>query len=138
MTVISSDDLLFRVHRLNKVIKSQNLTIYNPDNPEHVHGDADTIMMVASDVCALFPSMNKEETSIVCGMMMETSDIEVENVDYKEVLLYLRMNQTEVDLEDLEGFLPVRRFKMGGAPGMKNDQVKGPHRQKDILDEKLL
>ena len=138
VTVISSDDLLSRLHKLNSVIKEKELVIYDPENPEHVHGDTPTITMLASDVSALFPSMNKEETARVCAVMIEKSDLMIEEVDYTEILLYLRMNQNKVDLGDLENLLPVRRYKGGNAPGMKNSQIKGPHKQTEIPKEKLL
>ena len=95
-------------------------------------------MMVATDVVALFPSLGIDETARVCGLMAETSDLEIENIDYTEMLLYLRLNQDLAgDMGTLANFLPVRRHKGGGGPTMRCDQVKGPWHQEDLDREKL-
>ena len=95
--------------------------------------------MVATDVVALFPSMRAEETARVCGQMIENSELLVENLDYTEMLLYIRLNKEKVkNLGQVEHFLPVRSRGGGREPSMRNDQIKGPWHQKDILEEKRL
>ena len=72
--------------------------------------------MVATDVVALFPSLGINETARICGQMAQVSDLEVENLDYTEMLLYLRLNQEMAgELGHLVNFLPVRRHKGGGG-----------------------
>ena len=94
--------------------------------------------MVATDVVALFPSLDLEETSRICVKMAEWSDLEIEGVDYTEMLLYIRLNQEHAgDLGYLTNFLPVRRSKGGTGPTMRNTQIKGPWHQDEIERDKL-
>ena len=139
MGIISSEDLLHRLHNLNQVIKDNDLIIYDPGNPLHTHGDIESIMMISSDVCALFPSMNRDETARVCSQMMEKSTLEVQNIDYREMLLYLRLNEDKVtNMGNLVNLLPVRKFEKGRKPGMTNEWITGPHKQSEIPGEKLI
>ena len=58
--------------------------MYNPECTDHITGaNKDTVMMVATHVVALFPSLGIEETARDCGQMVETSNLEVENIDYR-------------------------------------------------------
>ena len=89
--VISSEDFLANLHRLNDTISSEKFHLYNPENLDHVSGaESNTVIMVATDVVALFPSLGIEETARVCGQVVEASELEIENVDYTEMLLDLR------------------------------------------------
>ena len=95
--------------------------------------------MVASDVVPLFPSMEARETARVCGKMVEKSELQVENQDYTEMLLYLQLNRERIDgIECLEPFFPTRSRVGGQTPSMKMEQVKGPHHQSEISEEKLI
>ena len=116
------------------------MSLYNPECPDHAEGkDRNTVVMVATDVVALFPSLDIEETSRICGQMAEWSDLEIEGVDYTEMLLYIRLNQEHAgDLGYLANFLPVRRSKGGTGPTMRNTQIKGPWHQEELEKEKLL
>ena len=138
--VISSDDFLAKMHKLNAVIEQEGLMIYNPENTMHLEGTTEkVVMMVASDVVALFPSMDPRETGRICGEMVELSEISFENLDYTEMLLYIQLNREKVaSLKGVEPFLPRRRKQGGKAPGMSNDQVKGPWHQNEVDPEKLL
>ena len=55
------------------------------------------------------------------------------------MLLYIRLNRDRVtDRECLEPFLPVRKKSGGREPYMKNEQIRGPHHQCEVDEEKLL
>ena len=136
--VISSDDFLSKLHKLNCTIKDEALMIYNPEDEAHVQGSDKVIMMIASDVVALFPSMKAEETAYICGQMIERSELQVNNLDYTEMLLYIQLNRSKVrKLSYIENFLPVRKRKGGKEPSMKNDQIRGPWRQTEVEEDKL-
>ena len=95
--------------------------------------------MVATDVVALFPSLGIQETVEICGQMAERSELEIEGIDYGEMLLYIRLNLEEAgDIGNLANFLPTRRSTKGKGPTMRNAQVKGPWHQEDLEKEKLL
>ena len=57
--------------------------MYNLECSEHVSGaNRDTVIMVATDVVALFPSLGIDKTARVCGQVAEASDLDIEYVDY--------------------------------------------------------
>ena len=120
---------------MNERITREDLEIYDRNSPAHVNGDRDTITMVASDVVALYPSLETRQTARICGEMVEKSTLQFQNLDYREMLLYIRLNKDKVTgLGELENFLPRRAFKFGRAPGMKNT-MRGPHHQRDVKEE---
>ena len=101
--VISSDDFLASLHILNKDLSKKNLKIYDPNNPAHVSGEEDTVTMIASDVVALFPSMQVNNTARICGKMVRKTELSIEDLDVTEMLLYLRLNQDLVtNLKEVE------------------------------------
>ena len=101
--------------------------------------EKDTVIMVATDVVALFPSLGIDEMARVCGLMAERSALEIEGVDYCEMLLYIRLNEEQAgDLGNLVNFLPTRKSRQGSGPTMRNSQVKGPWHQEALDNEKLL
>ena len=52
---------------------------------------------------------------------MEESTLEIENADYQEMLTYIRLNRDKLgDIGELENLIPVRAFKFGRQPGMRN------------------
>ena len=70
--VISFEDFLANLHRLNETISSEKFQLCNPEDQSHVGGtEKDTVIMVATDVVALFPSLGIHETARVCGLMAE-------------------------------------------------------------------
>ena len=96
-------------------------------------GDKDSVIFLASDVVALFPSLNREKTTKICAKMVE------KGVDLQEMLLYLGLNQHLVsDMENITPFLPVRKKKKGKDPSMANEQVRGPMKQCELKQDELL
>ena len=131
--MISSEDLLSRLHNFNEVIENENLIIYNPEVQEHKDGSIDTVQMVASDVVALFPSMRAEETARVCSLMVQESDLEFQDLDYKEMLLYISLNTDKVtNIGYINAFLPTRAKRFGRPPTVRNKQLSAPKKQSDL------
>merc|ERR1711954_37687 len=80
--VVSSKDFLANLHRLNHTLRVENIQLYDPECPQHVSGvNRDTVIMVATDVVALFPSLGIEETARVYGQIVEASNLEIDNVE---------------------------------------------------------
>ena len=93
--------------------------------------------MIASDVVALFPSMGAKDTARICASLVEESLLTFENLDIKEMLLYIYLNQDKcTDISDLRGFFPRRARKGGQDPSMRNEQILAPTHQSDIEDKK--
>ena len=109
-----------------------NLQYYDPGNEIHVKGNLTTppICMIASDVIAMFPNLDKKEVSKICRIMIENSQINFEGIDVNEMLLYVRLNLDHCsDVAPLVPFLPQRKYTKGDTPGMSSDSNKCPHKQ---------
>ena len=89
--------------------------------------------MVATDVSALFPSMDAREAGKACREKIVESGLEFEDCNYDEMLLYVMLNRERTEAsKKLYPFFP-RRTKTGGkAPGMKSGQVRGPNLMSDL------
>ena len=69
---------------------------------------------IASHVVALFPSLDTKETARVCAEMVQNSNIECNNIDYNEMLLYIKLNLPKCSgVALVMGFLPQRKYYMG-------------------------
>ena len=74
----------------------------------------------STDVKALYPSLDIGFAAEKVGEMFYQSGIEVEDVNAKELGLYLALNRTQVQLRarGLADFCPVRRTNRGRPPTM--------------------
>ena len=75
-------------------------------------------VILSADVKALFPSLDNVFTAdTVCEMFMN-SDITIKGVDYEEVGLYLALNTTDTELEQLglQDYCPTRKNNRGPKP----------------------
>ena len=89
--------------------------------------------MIAADVAALFPSLEANESARICRELVEESELEFRNVDYQEILLYVRMNLDQCsEYEPLKPYLPERLFEKGKAPGMHSEYMKGSKKHRDL------
>ena len=76
---------------------------------------------IASDVVALFPSLDTKETVRVCAEMLQNSNIECNNIDYNDMLLCIKLNLPKCSgVALLMGFLPQRKYEMGDENASKN------------------
>ena len=67
---------------------------------------------IASDLVVLFPSLDTKVR--VCAEMLQNSNIECNNIDYNEMLLYIKLNLPKCSgVALLMGFLPQRKYEMG-------------------------
>ena len=78
----------------------------------------DDIIVGSLDVKALYPSLDTEFTAEIVAKEFRQSRLEVEGVDDKELGLYLAMNKTEKELEELGllEYCPRRKTKRGRPP----------------------
>ena len=97
-TCDSTEDMIAAIRKAN---------IEHIDNEEKVVG--------SMDVKALYPSLDIGfTTEIVCEEFFN-SDVKIENVDYAEMGLYLRLNRSDKYITDskLEEVFPKRKHKNG-------------------------
>ena len=83
-------------------------------------------VLIGYDAIALFPSLMERRCGEIVRTMVEQSDLIFENIEFKQMTLYLKLNKHMTGkLGTLERLLPWRR-KVGGVdPGMKNESVRG-------------
>ena len=82
------------------------------------YGNNKKLVTGSMDVKALYPSLDIDfTTDIVCEEFFN-SEVKIENVDYAEVGLYLRLNRDEKYLKDckIEDLCPKRIHKTGAKP----------------------
>ena len=79
----------------------------------------------ATDVEALFPSLDSRESARICCNTIQESNMIIENLNLEEALLYLTVNEEEcLDCNDLDDFRinrPIRNTTHGGRPGMRSE-----------------
>ena len=122
---ISSEDMLAQIVKINGDLQKIRDEALKAE--KDIEEDDLKLIMIASDVVALFPSMLSENTGKIVRYEVEESEIETEGFDFKEVSRYVFINRRLTgDLGQLWRLLPRRR-KTGGRcePGMKNKEVKG-------------
>ena len=79
-----------------------------------------TNTMVGSlDVCALYPSLDQDEAAEVVAQLVEESDIEFCDTNWRCVQTFLACNNEPEDLkrQGLQGLVPDRVFTIGRRPG---------------------
>ena len=74
----------------------------------------------SADVEALYPSLDVQFTVDKVCELFHNSTMDIEGVDYKELLLYLSLNKTDEQLQDLGlmEYCPKRRNNRGPRPNM--------------------
>ena len=98
---------------------------------------AKDICLVATDVEALFPSLEAGETGRICKQMIRDGELKLEGINWQEALLYLHLNQGYLDREDLaelEPYLPVRKRK-GKEPQMTGPRVRGAKKVGELSEK---
>ena len=85
--------------------------------------------MVATDAVALYPSLEKYETASRIRRFIEKSEVEFEDINVSEALVYLKLNEHILKRQDsfkeVRGFLPTP--KNGKEKHMTHPTVKCPH-----------
>ena len=97
------------------------------------------IIMVATDAVALYPSLEKYETASRIRRFIEKSEVNFEDINVSEALVYLKLNEHILKKQDsfkeVRGFLPTQ--KNGKEKHITHPTVKGPHTASELkkLDE---
>ena len=89
------------------------------------YGNNKKLVIGSMDVKALYPSLDIDfTTDIVCEEFFN-SEVKIENVDYAEVGLYLRLNRDEKYLKDcnIEDLCPKRIHKNGAKPKITGNGI---------------
>ena len=119
--VISSEDLLARLHECNRKIEENRQE--RIEEGEEIDTEEELIMF-GSDVVGLFPSMTEARTGKIIRIETEKSGMKVDGLDYSQIALYISINRDKTgDLQKLERLLPWRKGKRGTKPGMKNKEI---------------
>ena len=79
--------------------------------------DSNTVILSA-DVKALYPSLDIDFTTDVVCEMFQNSNVDIQGVDYEEVGLYLKLNKTAEEIEELglKDYCPTRKSTRGPNP----------------------
>ena len=88
------------------------------------------MVIVGSDVVALFPSLKKENVTEVAYEAVLEANIRWEGIDYLEGARYIALTQTEAEcrMSSLNRVLPYRRGTRGTRPGVTGAGPKGKSR----------
>ena len=117
-------------------------------NVEHI--DNEEKIVGSMDVKALYPSLDIGFTTEVVCEEFFNSEVKVENMDYAEVGLYLKLNRSDEYIRDsnLEEVCPKRKYKNGRPKITRNgvtvDRDKRwkiwyePEREPDELEKRLM
>ena len=73
---------------------------------------------IVGSLDVLYPSLNIKDCAKVVGEVLRDSAMKVENLQWKEVALYLKFNATEEEVKryKVSTFLPKRRTRYGRPP----------------------
>ena len=79
--------------------------------------DRNTVIFSA-DVKALYPSLDIDFTTDIVCEMFQNSGISIHGADYEELGLYLRLNKTKQEIEQLglKDYCPTRKSTRGPKP----------------------
>ena len=88
----------------------------------------DEVVIVGADVASLYPSLDPILTSELIYRAVLETEIEFQNIDYKEVSTYLAvvLNQSEARKMKIAHLLPVRRNRQGQKPKITGKSCLGP------------
>ena len=107
--------------------------------------DRNDVVIVGSDVCALYPSLNDMEVAIICYQAILDSDIKFLNFNYEVASKYIAMHLTEEEQRrsPLYRVLPRRTTRNGVKPGVsakpKNDKNwLFPAKERTEFEERLI
>ena len=131
--VISSEDMLSRIHRCNKDLET--LRKQRLENGETLSEDEEKIFIIGADVIALFPSMTSVRTARIARDEVTKSPIECDGMNYKEMSRYICiMEKMTSGVEKVRRVLP-RRSKDGAKPtdiGIRNREINSKHVDTEI------
>ena len=103
--VISSEDMLSRLHECNR-----NIELLKKENGRDWSLN-DEMILLGTDVKSLFPSLSAEMTGKCVRNQFAKSTIKWENVDWKLVTLYVKLNEKYWkgnELSEIRKYLPEK------------------------------
>ena len=105
--VISSEDMLSRIHRCNKDLET--LKQQRQEQGETLTEDEERIYVIGADVIALFPSMTSVRSARIAREEVVKSPIEFEGMNYKEMSCYIAiMEKMTSGVDKVRRVLPRR------------------------------
>ena len=99
-------------------------------NPEDVQDFTIPMVLIGSDVSALYPNLDAEQVAEIVYKAVRDSKIKWENIDYLEATRYIALNWDNIRCRTstLRRVLPRRRHTGGSRPGMTGAGPAGPDR----------
>ena len=94
--------------------------------------------LVGSDVVALFPSIKADNTGKIVRKQIEESEVVFEGFDNKKGRAYIKINEDEINVEDIKHLLPKRKAKTGTTPTMASITSKWNPEDQWIFPEIIL
>ena len=91
--MISTDDMMARMNVLSEGLKEEGGIFVKRGTPwdkAHTNG---ACFISATDIEALFPSLEARSSADICKTSIIESDLQVQNIDLEEALLYLMVNE---------------------------------------------
>ena len=130
--VISGEELLNRVDRLNKLIEMQEKRGDDKTDTDVLVKLRD-LVLTGSDAVALYPSMKREATALSIREEAMSTTVNWKGINYKECSRYVAIHYEpwEVRRMGLKRVVPWRRYNKGTKPGVKGKEVMG----KEVDDE---
>ena len=104
----NTEDLIAEIERLNQ------------------EGIGPKFILGSTDVKAMYPSLDIDYTTEKVCEVFEQSEIEIKNVDYKELSLYIALNKTQQEIDEIgfRGICPSRKNMMGPRPKITGNGIK--------------
>ena len=111
--IISSEDMLANLEKINREIKEENERTLEKDWRED-------FILIGTDVVGLYPSLSAERTALAIRKQAEKSNIKWREIDEEWLALYIHLNRGLCsDLSEIEHLLPKRRRgRRGQEAGM--------------------
>ena len=125
--LLSTEDLLAKIDQYNGSIEEIR-RYYEGKLGYKIDKDklGDLLVIVAADCVAMFPSMEGNNTGDIIGRMYLESDLEVKEVNWKELARYVGLLSTPSEAVQyrVRHLLPSRRYKHGPVPGLSSADVR--------------
>ena len=102
---------------------------------EKVQDRGKKMVIVGSDVEALYPSLEDIEVAEICHNAIMNTNVKFTNINYEVGAKYVAMNMTEVEarISPLRRVLPWRTKTGGARPGVTGEGALGPGGKEDKL-----
>ena len=119
------EDMILTEKREAKTWRGQKLVGGREVNNSQVQDRDKKMLVVGSDVEALYPSLEDMAVAEICYKAVMESKVKFEGVNYREAVLYVALNWTaqQCRLSKLRRVLPRRAKNSGTRPGMTGEEA---------------